>query len=305
MASPRSASSTTGAQSFDIWFDWTPRAGGDEFCRRVGLDPEQRYLLYVGGSLYPETTTEAEYVHPRPFELPSLHAIRSSPSSRYFSAPHPYRLQPVGPRTGTEVFIQHVRVWPREDQAEMPLPGEAARADYYDSIFHSEAVVGINTSAMIESAVVGRTVHTILAPGFESSQKGVFHFEYLLSAGGGLPRVAHIARRAPRAARRDDAGRRRRRGRAAAAVPRGVRAAGGLERPATPVFVETLEQLGRTSVAAERAPFWTALVLPAILLGTRIGSIDSRTPDRVSRKLAHATRAQRRRARTWAKRLAR
>ena len=37
----------------------------------------------------------------------------------------------------------------------------ASRADYFDSIYHAAAVVGINTTAQIESAIVGRPVHTL------------------------------------------------------------------------------------------------------------------------------------------------
>jgi hypothetical protein len=71
----------------------------------------------------------------------------------------------------------------------MPVD-KGSQADYYDSIHHSVAVVGINTSAMIESAVVGRVVHTILVPEFANSQTGTFHFDYLCRASGGLLRVA-------------------------------------------------------------------------------------------------------------------
>ena len=44
-------------------------------------------------------------------------------------------------------------------------------ADYYDSMFHSVAVVGVNTSALIESGIVGRPVFTVLAAEFAGSRK--------------------------------------------------------------------------------------------------------------------------------------
>ena len=52
-------------------------------------------------------------------------------------------------------------------------------ANYFDSIYHSAAVVGINTSAQIESAIVGRPVHTVLADEFQETQQGTLHFQYL------------------------------------------------------------------------------------------------------------------------------
>ena len=66
-----------------------------------------------------------------------------------------------------------------------------ARADYFDSIHYSAAVMGINTSALIESAIVGRPVFTLLAPEFRDTQEGTLHFHHLLRVNGGLLRVAH------------------------------------------------------------------------------------------------------------------
>ena len=39
---------------------------------------------------------------------------------------------------------------------------EQTRADYFDALFHSAAVAGLNTSAFIEAAIVGRQVLTIV-----------------------------------------------------------------------------------------------------------------------------------------------
>ena len=71
----------------------------------------------------------------------------------------------------------------------MPVD-EETRADFFDSIHHSRAVVGINTTAMIEAAVVGRSVHTVFEPAFAGSQRGAFHFDYLLEVGGGAIHAA-------------------------------------------------------------------------------------------------------------------
>ena len=52
-------------------------------------------------------------------------------------------------------------------------------SNYFDSIYHAAAVVGINTSAQIESAIVGRPVHTVLAEEYRDTQQGTLHFHYL------------------------------------------------------------------------------------------------------------------------------
>jgi hypothetical protein len=140
------------------------------------------------------------------------------------------------------------------------------RADFYDSIFHSRAVVGISTSAMIEAAIIGRPVLTILDEDYYDSQLGALHFPYLLEAGGGAVRAApsldeHLAdlsavladpeTEAPETARRF--------------VARFVRPH-GLERAATPILVDALEQLGTSSIGPERDPFWVVALRRLIAL---------------------------------------
>ena len=65
-----------------------------------------------------------------------------------------------------------------------------SRDHYFDSIFHAAAVVGINTSAQIEAAIVDRPVHTILADEFRRTQLDTLHFPYLMAEGFGHLYVA-------------------------------------------------------------------------------------------------------------------
>ena len=67
--------------------------------------------------------------------------------------------------------------------------GPQARRDYVDSMWHCAAVVGINTSAQIEAAIVGRPVFTIRDPHFAHAQDGTLHFRHLVE-GDGPVRVA-------------------------------------------------------------------------------------------------------------------
>src|SRR6187431_2897334 len=57
-------------------------------------------------------------------------------------------------------------------------------------MFHSVAMVGINTSAQIEAGIVGRPVYTVLTEEFAGQQEGTLHFRHLQSANGGLLHVA-------------------------------------------------------------------------------------------------------------------
>jgi hypothetical protein len=125
-------------------------------------------------------------------------------------------------------------------------------ADYYDSIHHAAVVVGINTSAMIEAAAVGRGVHVLLPERYRATQRGSLHFQHLQQVGGGLvvatEGMEEHARGLAAALRGDDDG-------AAAERARSFLAAfirpNGLDRPATPFMVQALRNLA--SAATEPA----------------------------------------------------
>ena len=55
-----------------------------------------------------------------------------------------------------------VAVWPK---AGVNPIGGAARSDYFDSMYHADAVVGVNTSGMIESGIIGRPVYAVQVDG--------------------------------------------------------------------------------------------------------------------------------------------
>jgi hypothetical protein len=110
-------------------------------------------------------------------------------------------------------------------------------------------VVGVNTSAMIESAIVGRGVHVLLTKRYRDTQEGLPHFAHLRSSGGGLIEATrkerqHAARlaRAVRGEDRDLVAERSRRFLEAFVRPQ------GLHQPSTPLMVDQLEGL------AERTP---------------------------------------------------
>jgi hypothetical protein len=67
---------------------------------------------------------------------------------------------------------------------------ETDRQDYFDSLTHCAAVVGVNTTAMIEAAIVRRPVFSVRDPAFAHSQQQTLHFEYLSADAGGFTTVA-------------------------------------------------------------------------------------------------------------------
>ena len=167
----------TGAQCYDQWFGRQPVRPREEFCALVGLPSDRPFVLYVCSALFWGSPVEAEFV------CRWIRSLRSSDDADVRSAailirPHPARMDE----------------WQSIDLgqfADVALYGSnpmdaASREDYFESLFYSRAVVGINTSAFLEAAVVDRPVHTILAPEFAENQTGTLHFHYLLSVGGGV-----------------------------------------------------------------------------------------------------------------------
>ena len=176
----------TGAPPFDRWFDRTPRRTREEFCREVGLRSDQPFILFVG-STKSISRPDAEQVFVRQW----LAKLRAELANRRLEAGILVRPHPFNSRHWLQADLsdlENVALYPRHESNPV---NERDREDYFDSLYHSAAVVGINTSAMIEAAIVGRTVHTVLDPAFTHTQEGTLHFRYLLPSNGGFLRVAN------------------------------------------------------------------------------------------------------------------
>jgi len=61
---------------------------------------------------------------------------------------------------------------------------------FFEALTHSSAVVGLNTSAALEAAIVGRPVFTVLAGEAADGQASTLHFRYLLASEGGCVTLA-------------------------------------------------------------------------------------------------------------------
>jgi len=228
----------TGAQCFDHWFTRAPSRTRAEFCGALGLPADRPVVLYVCTGLIKGSPPEMEFVREW------LAWLRSSADPLVKQAGVLIRPHPASAALWRDVdFSAHgpVAVWGGN-----PVD-ERSRRDYFDSLYHSAAVVGLNTSAFLEAAIVGREVLTVLVPRFHDNQMGTAHFRYLLQVAGGMLRVA------------DEAGRHLEQlGEALRRTP-GVEHPHrafleafirpyGLDRPATPLFIDAVEELGRYSV---------------------------------------------------------
>jgi hypothetical protein len=172
----------TGAQCFDKWFDRTPSRDAEAFRRSAGLPAGRPFVLYVCSAPFIGSQPEA------PFVVEWIRRVRASTVPHVRQVPILVRPHPSRRAEWEGVDLaafEHVALF-----GSTPID-DAARADYFDTLYHSSVVVGLNTSAFIEAGIIGRPVHTILLPEWHESQLGTVHFRYLFDAGGGLLTAAH------------------------------------------------------------------------------------------------------------------
>jgi FkbM family methyltransferase len=242
----------TGAAAFDHWFDWRPSTSREAFCERIGLRSDRPYLLYLCSSRF-IAPDEVPFVHRWAERIRASH--NAVGDAGILVRPHP---QNADQWRGIDLSaLRNVIIWPRAGSA--PVDVES-RNEYFDSMYHSAAVVGLNTTAEIESAIVGRGVFTALTPEFRDTQEGTLHFRHLREVNGGLVHVAcdlaeHVAQLERALEKSTEDAERCRRFVQAFVRPH------GLEVPATPRLVQALETLaGKRGTVGWRAPLWAPLV---------------------------------------------
>jgi hypothetical protein len=222
----------TGAPRFDRLFASPPRPDRSALLRDIGLDPARRVVLYVGSS---------SFVAPREPEFVDkwLAAVRRAPEPDAASAnvivrPHPNTAKEGGAW----------RAWaerPRPEGVALAGGGFEPDQDLLDQIVVSDAVVGLNTSAELEAAILDKPVLTVSAGDLAPGQEGSVHFRYLLEGGvlAAATLTEHVDQLA-RALRDDPSGEARRRFVEAFIRPRGV------DVPVSPTLADEITALARS-----------------------------------------------------------
>jgi hypothetical protein len=171
----------TGAQCFDRWFNRPPSRSRSEFVRHAGLPDDRLYVMWVGSALLPTSPPEPEVVIRWATQLRASRDPRVRDVS-ILIRPHPSRIdewESVDWRR-----FGNITMFGRS-----PID-EDARADYFDSLYHAAAVVGVTTTAFLDAAVVGRPVMAYYADELRQEHEDAVHFQYLLNVEGGLLTMA-------------------------------------------------------------------------------------------------------------------
>jgi len=169
----------TGAARFDEFFARTPATSRAEFLGRCGLDVARPMVVYLGSS---------QLTGPNEMELVRrwVESLRAADDPGVRTCGILVRPHPAVRASWMSVDLSHL--------GNVAISLDASPAgdqELFDSVYHAHAAVGLNTSAMLEAAIVGRPVHTLLIPGFDQGQVGTIHFHYLVEAYGGVATVAH------------------------------------------------------------------------------------------------------------------
>ena len=234
-----------GAPRFDSFFSLHRQMSDHEFLSPLGLDPSAPTLLYVCSSPF-VSAGELAFVHEW------LRALRAAPGAAR-AANVVVRPHPDIPLLGPDVAVEQFR-WPAapglqglvsrpfgDARAVVLRTSDRAMRGLYECIVHSAAVVGLNTSAELEAAIVGKPVYTVLAgDSAADGQASTLHFHYLLEANGGFVRGAggldeHIAQLDAELASPTDGAAIRR------FVGEFLRPL-GIDRPVSPLLAEALER---------------------------------------------------------------
>jgi FkbM family methyltransferase len=192
---PRDRVIVVGAPRFDAFFALEPVLTRDSFFRPLGLDERVPTLLYLCSSRF-VAKRELEFVRRW------LGAVRAAADPRVRSCnvivrPHPDipLLQDDTPEAIRWPDLPNAAGWVSrpfdDDRAIVLRTTYATQQPLYECIFHSTAVVGLNTSAELEAGIIGRPVFTVVADDEAvTGQTNTLHYHYLLKESGGFVSAA-------------------------------------------------------------------------------------------------------------------
>jgi hypothetical protein len=182
---PRERIAVTGAQSLDHWFEPLDTAGVEEYRRSIGVAHGQPFVLFVGSSrnMAPDQS-EVRFVRRW------LAALRGSRSEVLRGLKVVVRPHPTNTAAWRDVSLEDANAVV-DPVAFSGIPLTAHEIDTFRrQVLGSAAVVGVNTTAMIEAAIAERPVLAVEDAEFTHSQAQTLHFTHLRAPAGGCAIVA-------------------------------------------------------------------------------------------------------------------
>lgn len=159
----------SGAPVYDPWFELSPSMDRASFCASIGLDPSKPYILYLCSSKS-ISDNETDLIR---MLISQLEHIDEDSRPALLVRPHPFK------EMDDSLEKDWVKVFPKGGQR--PDTDEA-RIVYYDSLYHSAAVIGVNTTGFLESAILDKPCLTIINSLTNRGQEMRAHFKHLMDA---------------------------------------------------------------------------------------------------------------------------
>jgi len=161
-----------GAPVFDEWFNYLkPKNSREEFCAQNGLDARHPIVTYLGSSnniAKDETWLIADLR--KGLNASSDERLRNT---QIIVRPHPANYE-IYDSIANELGIF---ILPKKGT----LPNtESALQFFSDTLNHSLATAGVNTSAMIDAIIVGRPVIAVVTEKYQKTQSEAQHFRQLV-----------------------------------------------------------------------------------------------------------------------------
>ncbi len=159
-----------GSPFFDKWFDPPVDLPSREaFCRRLGLDPARRILLYLGSSR--RIAADEVWFLQKLRRFIGASRNQELRDCQLLVRPHPANAEIYQGLSG-----EGVCVFP--EKGELPETREGfgqMRASFH----HAEAAIGINTSGMVDAVLAGLPTFSVRLPRYAQTQADAVHFRYL------------------------------------------------------------------------------------------------------------------------------
>ena len=169
---PKEKIKLVGSTVFDHWFKGrSEKSSREEFCRKHGMDHANPIFTYLGSSANIAKDETAVV-------LKLKKSLEESPDKKARSAQMIFRPH----QANTEIYEK----FPESNgifhfpKGRIKDPVETERL-YYDTLIHSDFVLGINTSAMLEAIILDKPVVSYLADEFKKTQSDAQHFQELIA----------------------------------------------------------------------------------------------------------------------------
>lgn len=159
-----------GSPFFDKWFKEFNPTKKEAFFHNIGLDHNKPLLLYLGSSA--TIAYDELWLVKKILMLLKRSKNNILQSAQLMIRPHPMNADIY--KSFSSVSVHPIQGCLVNSQKDLQF--------FFDTLFYSKAVLGINTSGMIDALINNKPVIAIMAQKYKSTQQEALHFTELVKA---------------------------------------------------------------------------------------------------------------------------